>query len=342
MRERVTNWTRANSHGPRQATTRLVAGIIPEALGVTDPDYQRALTERADAMNRRAHTLAEQAVAASAAWTRPLGPPPPDPARHAAWLHEIAIVAAYRERWGVTSRDPIAADRASIEKTGHEKRAEAAAERATRAAGSHHYDSTDGRRGGTNRRSERNPAVSRRKQRRAIAAWANQARETSRHAARELALTIVRGQPSAMQAYDLGIVLNDDETAWQRAPADYWYGAERRWMVQYNSYRGYRSTINEVNEPYMLHAGMLDWLITDQRLAARQPDGQVVSIYWSAVEAISVDLAEEVVVLDGTHSYHGELRGPAIAPVAVAAIATCHGSQALLDHPGLEPLRDRP
>ena len=135
LRERVTNWTRANSHGPRQATTRLVAGIIPEALGVTDPDYQRALTERADAMNRRAHALAEQAVAASAAWTRPLGPPPADPARYAAWLREIATVAAYRERWGVTSRDPIAADRASIEKTGHEKRAEAAAERATRLAG---------------------------------------------------------------------------------------------------------------------------------------------------------------------------------------------------------------
>jgi hypothetical protein len=130
LRERVTHWTRANSHGPRQAATRLVAGIIPEALGVTDPDYQRALTERADAMNRRAHTLAEQAVAASAAWTRPLGPPPSEPARHEAWLHEIAIVAAYRDRWGVTSRDPIAADLASIEKTGHEKRAGAAAERA--------------------------------------------------------------------------------------------------------------------------------------------------------------------------------------------------------------------
>jgi conjugative relaxase-like TrwC/TraI family protein len=134
LRERVTNWTRANSHGPRQAATRLVAGIIPEALGVADPDYQRALTERADAMNRRAYALAEQAVAARAAWTCPLGPPPAEPARHAAWLHEIATIAAYRERWSITSRDPIAADRASIEKTGHEKRAQAAADRAARLA----------------------------------------------------------------------------------------------------------------------------------------------------------------------------------------------------------------
>jgi conjugative relaxase-like TrwC/TraI family protein len=135
LRERVANWTRANSHGPRQAATRLVAGIIPEALGVTDPDYQRALTERADAMNRRAHVLAEQAVATDAAWASQLGPPPTDPARYAAWLHELATVAAYRERWGITSHDPIAVDRASIEKAGHEKRAQAAAERAARLAG---------------------------------------------------------------------------------------------------------------------------------------------------------------------------------------------------------------
>jgi hypothetical protein len=175
-----------------------------------------------------------------------------------------------------------------------------------------------------------------------MAAWASHARETGRHAARELALTIVRGQSSAMQAYDLGIVLNDDETTWQRAPADYWYRGERSWMVQHNSYRGYRSTLSEVQQPCMFHVGMLDWLITNRRLAARQPDGQVVSIYWSAIEAISVDLTREVVVLDGTDGYHGVLIGPAIAPIAVAAIATCHGPRTLLDHPALEPLRAAP
>jgi len=172
-----------------------------------------------------------------------------------------------------------------------------------------------------------------------MAAWASRARETSRHAARDLALTIVRGQPSAMQAYDLGIVLGDGETAWQRAHADYRHRSEHSWMVQHNSYRGYRSTINEVHQPCMHYAGMLCWLITNQRLAARNVDGQVVSIWWGAIEAISVDLSRELVVLDGTGGYHGELRGPAIAPIAVAAIATCHGPQALIDHPALEPLR---
>lgn len=184
--------------------------------------------------------------------------------------------------------------------------------------------------------------MTRRKQRRAIAAWAAHARETSRHAARELALTIVDGRSAGMQAYDLGIVLNDGETAWHRAPADYWYRGEQSWLVQHNSYRGYRSTIDEVHQPCMIPVGMLDWLITNERLAARKPDGQVVSIYWSAIEAISIDLAREIVVLDGADGYHGELAGPAIAPIAVAAIATCHGPQALLDHPALEPLREPP
>jgi conjugative relaxase-like TrwC/TraI family protein len=135
LRERLLNWTRANSHGPRPAASRLVAGLIPEAAGVTDPDLRRALTERADAITRRANLLAEQAVAADAAWTAPLGPPPTNRTRHAVWLREVATIAAYRERWGITGRDPVPLDRSSVEKTGHEKRAQAAAERAARLSG---------------------------------------------------------------------------------------------------------------------------------------------------------------------------------------------------------------
>lgn len=181
--------------------------------------------------------------------------------------------------------------------------------------------------------------MTKRKQRRALAAWATQTRVTSRDNARALALTIVDGRAPGMQAYDLGIVLGDGETAWQRAPADYWWRGEQSWTVQYNSHYGYRSTVNEVHQPCMFHAGMLDWLITNQRLTARRPNGQVVSIWWSGVEAISVDPAREIVVLDGADGFHAELRGPALAPIAVAAIATCHGPQALIDHPALEPLR---
>lgn len=57
-------------------------------------------------------------------------------------------------------------------------------------------------------------------QRRAIAAWATQARAISYDVARALALTMVGGGAAARPSYDIGIVLNYDETAWQRVPAD--------------------------------------------------------------------------------------------------------------------------
>lgn len=184
--------------------------------------------------------------------------------------------------------------------------------------------------------------MSRRKQKKAMAVCTRQARETSPRIARALALSIVRGESPGFQPYDLGIILNEGETAWQRTPAHYQYRGEHSWMVQLNSYWGYRSTVNEVHQPCMFSVGMLDWLISNQRLAARQPDGAVVSIYWSAIEAVSVDLARECVVLDAADGYHGVLTGPAVGPIAVAAIASCHGRQALLDHPALETLRTRP
>ncbi len=100
--------------------------------------------------------------------------------------------------------------------------------------------------------------------------------------------------------------------------------------------------INEVHYPCTLDLGILDWRITNQRLAARQTDGTVLSIYWSAIEAVSVDLAREYVMLDAINGFHGVLSGPTVAPIAVAAIASCHGPHALLDHPALEQLRARP
>lgn len=181
--------------------------------------------------------------------------------------------------------------------------------------------------------------MSSRKQKRAIAAWTKHARATSLQAARDLALVIVYGQSPGVQAYDLGIVLNQGETAWQRAPAYYTYRADQHWTVLHQGRRGRCSTVNEVHEACMLGAGLLDWLITNQRLAARQPDGTVLSIYWSAIEALTVDLTREIVILDAAGGFHGELAGPAIAPIAVAAIAACHGPCALLDHPALELLR---
>lgn len=116
--------------------------------------------------------------------------------------------------------------------------------------------------------------MSRRTQKKAMATRANQIRETSVVAARALALTLVQGRAPGFQACDLGIVLNDAETAWQRAPARYQYRGESSWIVQHNSYWGYRSTISEAHQSCTFNAGILDWLVTDQRLATLAGPGQ--------------------------------------------------------------------
>ena len=75
LHARVERWAVAAS-SRRQARPNLVAGLIPRAMGVSDPDLARALQERDQAMERRARELGEQAVSEGRAWARRLGPRP--------------------------------------------------------------------------------------------------------------------------------------------------------------------------------------------------------------------------------------------------------------------------
>jgi hypothetical protein len=131
LRGRTDRWIAASA-GRRNPASNLIAGIIPAALGISDPDMQRALSERQTAMEYRARSLAERAVQAHQPWTIKLGQPPTDPLRHQAWLREVATVAAYRDRWNASGRAvfPGGGAAGSIERLGHYKRAKAAADRA--------------------------------------------------------------------------------------------------------------------------------------------------------------------------------------------------------------------
>jgi hypothetical protein len=128
---RVDRWV-ASASSKRHAASDLIAGLIPRAKGVADEDMGRALRERDEAMERRAMTLAERSVEHKAAWVRRLGSPPADPAMRAAWLHEVRVVAAYRDRWNISGTTVVDGreEASSIEQIGHQKRAQAAAERA--------------------------------------------------------------------------------------------------------------------------------------------------------------------------------------------------------------------
>lgn len=127
---RVDRWIEASGSG-RPPKDNLIAGIIPAAQRITDPDMALALEERAAAMAARARTLAEQAIEESVPWARPLGPVPVDPLRRDAWLTEVTTVAAYRDRWHVSGRPPVGDPEAgTIERLGQARRALRAAERA--------------------------------------------------------------------------------------------------------------------------------------------------------------------------------------------------------------------
>ncbi|HWG74724.1 MAG TPA: hypothetical protein VG184_11795 [Acidimicrobiales bacterium] len=132
LHERVDRWVSA-AGSRRQAASNLIAGLIPRAGGIADPDMARALSDRDQAMERRAREMAGHAVEHAQVWASRLGTPPSDPAAGETWMQAVSTVAAYRDRWGIgNDHRPLGPERAvkTIEAIGHRKRAQAAAERA--------------------------------------------------------------------------------------------------------------------------------------------------------------------------------------------------------------------
>lgn len=66
-------------------------------------EMRRSLDERRNLIELRAHALTETAIADQAAWTRAIGRPPRDPRRRDAWIRHARTVAAYRDRYQITS-----------------------------------------------------------------------------------------------------------------------------------------------------------------------------------------------------------------------------------------------
>ena len=131
LHRRVDGWSHA-AGGRRRHSEHLIAGLIPRAKGVRDPDMARALAERDHAMEERARSLAEEAITAGHSWVRAVGAPPSGAAQADRWLREVSTVAAYRDRWHIEGRRPVGAapDRNNLEQTAQRKRALAAGERA--------------------------------------------------------------------------------------------------------------------------------------------------------------------------------------------------------------------
>ena len=84
---------------PSPPPSELIAGIFPRPSGITDPDVTLALDDRADAMERRALELAMIAIERGDAWVHDFGDAPATGQLYEQWTLEVAVGAAYCERW---------------------------------------------------------------------------------------------------------------------------------------------------------------------------------------------------------------------------------------------------
>lgn len=98
----------AGSGGTRKSA-RLIVGLIPEATGPMDDDMRRALEDRRDLMEARAAAVLEVALSSSAPWVAALSSNLAEDHRAPRWRRAASIVAAYRDRYGISDRSPLGA-----------------------------------------------------------------------------------------------------------------------------------------------------------------------------------------------------------------------------------------
>lgn len=99
--------TQPAKHAPGAMGEALIAGLIPEAHGPMATEMRAALDQRKKLIENRATELAEAAMTAEPTWLRRLGRPPTSPEPRRTWLNSVATVAAYRDRYQITSDLPL-------------------------------------------------------------------------------------------------------------------------------------------------------------------------------------------------------------------------------------------
>ncbi len=80
----------------------LIVGLVPRAQGALNPDDHAALAEREHLIEQRAHAVLQRARQQQEPWLEQL----PEP-RDATQSEALAVIAAYRDRWRITTRTPL-------------------------------------------------------------------------------------------------------------------------------------------------------------------------------------------------------------------------------------------
>jgi conjugative relaxase-like TrwC/TraI family protein len=136
IRQRLQHATATRSGSSRgRAAPRLIVGLIPEANGEMTSDMRAALDERKTLIEQRAMTIAETATTAGEPWTATLGNTPSDALQRQAWLKQVRVIAAYRDRYGVTDSAPLGQDRGGANQRLDAERARAALQNVQRLGG---------------------------------------------------------------------------------------------------------------------------------------------------------------------------------------------------------------
>ena len=130
--------SRDSGAGRSRRAPRLVAGLMPRALGPMAAAMHQALVERADLIESRASAVLDHASLAGEPQTRALGVPPRGSA-FAVWRKYASTVSAYRDRYGITGAKPLGAVPESAAQKLDASRARAALEGAQRLAENHAY-----------------------------------------------------------------------------------------------------------------------------------------------------------------------------------------------------------
>ncbi|GAB3088539.1 MobF family relaxase [Isoptericola nanjingensis] len=96
---------------PKSSKPARIAGLVPEARGPLSDEASDALTTRARLIARRARRLATQALHDRAPWTRRLPQPLGNDSQ---WRDLVVAVAAYRDRYGIASNQPLGSSPTSL------------------------------------------------------------------------------------------------------------------------------------------------------------------------------------------------------------------------------------
>lgn len=110
MRHRVAAATvRPAGSSRRHSAPRLIAGLVPAATGAMREEMQLALVERRALIEERAAAVLDRALAEVATWVSDLGAEPSDPVGIATWRDTACVVAAYRDRYHITTDSALGA-----------------------------------------------------------------------------------------------------------------------------------------------------------------------------------------------------------------------------------------